>query len=312
MPCFFFGKGKGHSEMKKGWKNRVKQSPATDYILIVIGTGFMGLAVNLFFNPASMVPGGFTGLAMMANRFSAAYLPAEIPVGVMNILFNIPLLIAAIRIRGWGFIKRTVFGALMYSAWMLVIPMKDIVSGDLTITALAGGALIGVGIGFILLGKGTTGGTDTVAALIQKKFPYLDTAGIYPILDGIIILVAIWVFGIRPSLYAVFSVILSGRVANWILGGIRGHVNQVFIISTKYARIAERIMNELNRGVTLVHSDGMYTREKKPMLLCAVSKRQTVDLRRIVYEVDEGAFVILSDAKDIRGEGFKESMTEEL
>jgi len=298
--------------MKTQLKNRLRDTAALDYLLIILGTGIMGLSVNLFFDPSSMVPGGFTGMAMMVSRFSEKLLPVTIPVGAINMILNVPLLIAAIKIRGWGFMKRTVFGAVTYSVWMLILPSSSFVADDLAITAIVGGAVMGVGMGFILLGKGTTGGTDTVAALIQKKRPYLDTAGIYPILDGIIIVIAIWVFGVRPSLYAIVAVVISGKIANWILGGFRGHVNQAFIISNKYKEIAERLMKELDRGVTLIHSDGMYTMQKRPLLLCAVSKRQTVDLRRIVYEIDEKAFVILSDARDIRGEGFKASTTEEL
>ena len=298
--------------MRTQLKNRLRDTAALDYLLIILGTGIMGLSVNLFFDPASMVPGGFTGMAMMVSRFSEKFLPVTIPVGAINMILNVPLLIAAIKIRGWGFMKRTVFGAATYSVWMLILPSSSFVADDLAITAIVGGAVMGVGMGFILLGKGTTGGTDTVAALIQKKRPYLDTAGIYPVLDGIIIVIAIWVLGVRPSLYAIVAVVLSGKIANWILGGFRGHVNQAFIISNKYKEIAERLMKELDRGVTLIHSDGMYTMQKRPLLLCAVSKRQTVDLRRIVYETDEKAFVILSDARDIRGEGFKASTTEEL
>lgn len=290
----------------------IRESAVLDYLLIILGTGVMGLSVNLFFDPASMVPGGFTGIAMFVNRFTARYFPYEIPVGIVNILINIPLIAAALKIRGWTFIKRSIFGALMYSVWMLVLPTADLVSDDLLLTAVSGGALMGIGMGFILLGKGTTGGTDTVAALIQKKHPYLNTSGIFPVLDGIVILIAVWIFGLRPSLYAVMSVLISGRVAGWILSGIRGHVNMAIIVTTRHKEIADVLMSRLNRGVTLLPGRGMYTEQEKPVLLCAVSKRQTAELRKIVYEVDESAFVIITDAKDIRGEGFKASTAEEL
>lgn len=283
-----------------------------DYFLIVIGTLIMSFSVNLFFDAASIVPGGFTGLAMMINRFSVKYFPFVISTGLANFAFNIPLLIASVRIRGFRFMSKTILGAVSYSLWLIVLPKSDVLADDLAISALAGGAIMGIGIGLVLLGRGTTGGTDTLAALFQKKFPYLETASIYPVIDGIIIIVAMWVFGVRPSLYAILAVVLSGYIANWLQSGIRGHVNQAFIITMKYEEISDAIIHLLDRSATLINAKGMYTHEDRHVLLCAVSKRQTADLRSLVFSIDPTAFVIVSDAKDIRGEGFKAINAEEL
>ena len=272
----------------------------------------MCFSVNLFFEAANIVPGGFTGLAMMVNRFSKAFLPFEISTGLATLVFNIPLLIISIKVRGLKFMTKTILGALSYSFWLIVLPHSTVAAHDLTISALAGGAMMGVGMGLILLAKGSTGGTDTLAALIQKKFPYLETSSIYPVIDGIIVIVAMWVFGVLPSLYAILSVILSGRMANWLQSGVRGHVNQAFIITMKYEEISDGIIHLLDRGATLIEAKGMYTHENRHILLCAVSKRQTADLRNLVFSIDPAAFVIVSDAKDIRGEGFKAINAEEL
>ncbi len=293
-------------------RNRLRNSILVDYILIVAGTGLMGLSVRWFFDPADMVPGGFTGIAFIVNRLSALRFGNGIPVGVVNLVINIPLLIAAIKIRGWKFISRTVVGAVLYSVWMLIIPEIRFVAEDYAITSVIGGAVMGVGMGLVFLGMATTGGTDTVAALIQKKKPYLNTAAIYPVLDGVIIVLAIWIFGVKPSLYAALGVFISGRVTNWTISGIRGYVNLAYIISDHFEVISDRLMHELDRGVTLLKGKGMYTDTNRAVLMCAVSKRQTADLKRIVYDVDERAFVILSDAKDIRGEGFKPNSADEL
>ena len=290
---------------------KIRSFKGKDLVLIILGTFVMCLSVNLFFDSANMVPGGFTGLAMMVNRFSKAFLPFEISTGVATLIFNIPLLIAAIRIRGFHFMEKTILGAITYSLWLIVLPHSSIVADDLAITAIVGGAMMGVGMGLILLGKGTTGGSDTLAALIQKKLPFLETASIYPVIDGIIIIVAMWIFGVRPSLYAILSVIISGRIANWVQSGIRGHVNQAFIISMKYEEISNAIINNINRGATMIDGKGMYTHEERPIILCAVAKRQTADLRRLVFEIDPTAFFIISDAKDIRGEGFLPITAEE-
>lgn len=293
-------------------KNLYMKIKGIDYILVVISTCVMCFSVNLFFEAANIVPGGFTGLAMMINRFSIAFLPFEIPTGVATLFFNIPLLIIATRIRGLRFMSKTILGALSYSFWLIVLPHSTIAAHDLTISALAGGAMMGLGMGLILLAKGSTGGTDTLAALIQKKFPYMETASIYPVIDGIIIIIAIWVFGVMPSLYAILSVVISGKVANWVQSGMRGHVNHAIIISTKYEEIADAVSESLHRGATMLPGTGMHTHSKKPVLLCAVSKRQTADLRNAVFSIDPEAFFIISDAKDVRGRGFVPSTEETL
>ena len=293
-------------------RNRFRNSVLMDYILIIAGTGLMGLSVCWFFDPADMVPGGFTGISLIVNRLTEHQFGYGVPVGIVNLIINIPLILAALKIRGWKFISRTFFASILYSVWMLVIPKFFFVAEDLAISALIGGGIMGVGLGLVFLGQATTGGTDTVAALIQKKRPYLDTAAIYPVLDGIIIILAMWIFGVRPSLYAALGVFISGKVTNWTISGIRGHVNLAYIISERFEEISDRLMSDLDRGVTLLKGRGMYTDQKRAVLMCAVSKRQTAELKKIVYDIDERAFVILSDAKDIRGEGFKPNSTDEL
>ena len=283
-----------------------------DYLHIAIGTAIMACSVNFFFARAEMVPGGFTGLAIIINFLTGKLFPGGIPIWAANLILNIPLILLAIRIRGWAFIRRSFMASVMYSFWMFLIPEIDLAKGDLPITAVFGGALMGIGLGLVFLGKATTGGTDTVAALIKRWKPHWSTAAIYPVLDAAVILLAAGLFGFRLSLYAALAVFLSGRVTSWVILGLRGNVNQVFIISEKHEEIAKAIMAELNRGVTELSGRGKYTNQERPVLLCAVSKRQTVLLREIVYSIDERAFVILSDAKDIRGEGFLQYDRDEL
>lgn len=291
---------------------RISLKGSRDYFLIVLSTFIMSFSVNLFFDAASIVPGGFTGLAMMVNRFSIRFLPFTISTGVATLMFNVPLLIASIKIRGLKFMVKTILGALSYSLWLIVLPNFSFAADDLTISALAGGAMMGAGMGIILLARGTTGGTDTVAALIQKKYPYMETSNIYPVIDGIIVIVSMWVFGVKPSLYAVLAVLISGRFANWLQSGFKGHVNQAIIITTKYEEISQVIISNMHRGATMIEGKGMYTHEERPVILCAVAKRETAALRNLVFDIDPEAFFIITDAKDIRGKGFTSSTAEEL
>lgn len=290
-----------------------------DYIWILAGTFLMALSVNFFFTPAKMVPGGFTGLAIII-KYATAPLFSEsaswgfsegIPTWFSNALLNVPLILAAVRIRGWKFMRRTFAASVIFSLWLLVIPEYALVSDDLFLTTIAGGALMGAGLGFVFLGKATTGGTDTLGALLQRAFPHLSTARLMQFLDALVILLSVWIFGIEISMYAVISVFLTSRIADNITRGFR-NAYSAFIISPHHEEIAARIMEEMNRGVTRLQGTGMYTRQERPVLLVAVSKRQAVILKELVSDTDPDAFMIIIDSQDIRGEGFLGFSREEL
>ncbi len=293
-------------------KNTGRQKILLEYFYIIAGTAIMAFSVNWFMDPANMVPGGFTGIALIINRSTAKAWGTGIPVGVVTLCLNIPLVILGVRIRGWNFIKRSFVGAVCYSLWLIVLPAGNPIGDDIALAAVTGGVLTGVGLGFVLAGKGTTGGTDTVAALIQKSRPHLSTAMIFPVLDGIVIAFAMGILGVIPSLYAAISVFISGKVSDWAMTATKDKVSEVFIVTEKFREISNEIIHTLDRGATLLHGDGMYSGGKKPVLLCAVKKRQTMELRDIVYSIDPGAFMIISDAKDVRGEGFMPPMEETL
>ena len=280
---------------------------ASDFLLIIFGTALMAASTNLFYDPVGMVPGGFTGLAMMLRKLTGD----AIPVWLGNMLLNVPLILFSIRIRGWRFLKWTFIASLLYSAWLYLIPTYPVAQSDLFLTTVIGGALMGVGMGLVFYGKATTGGSDTLAALIQHALPHLSTAKIMPVIDGVIILLSIWIFGFRVSLYAVISVVLIGWIADGLMGVFR-NAYLAYIISDKYREISTRIMEEMDRGTTLLSGKGMYTSADRPVLFCAVSRKQGVVLKDLVYEVDPNAFVVMTDAREVRGEGFLFYSSEEF
>ena len=292
-------------------KNICTRVRRSDGLWIVFGTALMALSMNLFFSPAGMVPGGFSGLTMLIQRVTAGLFPGGIPLWLGNILLNIPLILFSVRIRGWRFIRRTLLAALLFSVWLFVLPEHAVTGTDPFLTAVVGGSLLGAGTGMVFFGKATTGGTDTLAALIQHALPHLSAAKILPVLDGLIILLSIWVFGFRISMYAVISVVLAGRIADGLIGSFR-NAYLAYVISERFETISRTIMEELGRGATLLSGTGMYTRSDRPVLLCAVSRKQAVLLKEIVYTHDPAAFVILMDAGEIRGEGFLRYSREEF
>ncbi|MBQ8306105.1 MAG: YitT family protein [Blautia sp.] len=297
--------------MRQFLVRRFSRETRQNIMWILAGTMFMALATNLFFTPANMVPGGFTGLAIIIKRLSAHLIDGGIPTWLGNLLLNVPLIIVAILVRGWKFMRRTFLAAVLFSVWLFVIPEYTLIRSDHFLVAIFGGGLMGIGLGLVFFGKATTGGTDTLAALLQKAFPHLSVAKIMPALDVIVILLSVWIFGIEISLYAAVSVILCGMVADRIISGFK-NAYMAFIVSDKNREIADAIMRELDRGATNLKGKGMYTRSERPVLFCAVSKKQTADLKEIVYTLDPDAFMILNESQEIRGEGFLKFSREEL
>jgi len=289
----------------------MRKERAEDYFRIMAGTMLMAVSANMLYSPSHMVPGGFTGLAIILQKLSEGLWPGGIPVWFWNTVLNIPLILLSVRLRGWKFMRRTFVASVVFSVWLYLLPEYDLLQGDLLLVAVIGGGTMGIGLGLVFLGKATTGGTDTLAALLQRLLPQYNAAKIMPVLDGAVILVSIWIFGIQISMYAIITVLLSGRIADKMISGLR-NAKLVYIISEKHDEIAQTILEGLGRGVTMLPATGVYTNQDRPVLLCAVSRKQAVILRDIVADTDPRAFFVITDASEIRGEGFQKYSKEEF
>lgn len=287
-----------------------KRDQKKNMIRVLAGTVLMAVSTNLFFAPADLVPGGFTGLAILIRRWTEQLPFGGIPVWLGNAILNVPLLLFSVRIRGWKFIRRTLIASVLFSLWLFLIPEHALVD-NLYLNSVIGGGIMGIGIGSVFLGKATTGGTDTLAALLQHYYPHIPTAKILPVMDMVIIVLSVWVFGMERSMFAVVSVIISGIVSNRVISGAR-NAYLAYVISDKSSEIAPVMMKELDRGVTQIRGTGLYTNTEKPVLFCAISDRQVPLLKEIVEEYDRNAFLIITEATEIRGEGFLHYSHEEL
>ena len=276
--------------MQKIWK---------DYGAITIGTILIGLATKNIFDPASMVTGGVSGIAIIGKELW------NLPLWVTNTVLNIPLFLAGFKIMGWKFIKRTLYATVLLSVAFYILPEGMYIEDDLLLSALFGGIITGVGTGLVLAGGCTTGGTDMLAALIRAKFPHYSVAQIMQVLDGLIVVAGATVFGIRAALYALIAIFCMGKVADGLIEGMK-FSKQVYIISDKYKEISDAIMIRMGRGVTGLAAKGMYSDETKNMLFCVVSRKEIVEIKEIVSEYDPKAFFIVSDAREVFGEGFIE------
>lgn len=278
-----------------------RRTPAADYILMILGSFIMGFAIKNIYDPAGLVTGGVSGLAIILKD------QAGIPLWCTNTALNIPLFLASLKLKGRRFLKRTFAATAALSVSLYVIPEIALIpKDDLLLIALFGGLISGVGTGMVFLAQSTTGGTDMLAALIQKFLPQYTISQIMQVLDALIVLTGAAVFGIRPALYALIAIYGLARVSDGLIEGLK-FSKMVLIISEQSKRIADRIMNEMSRGVTGLSARGMYSGKERNMLCCVVSKKEISQLKEMVREEDQGAFVIVSDVREVLGEGFLES-----
>ena len=277
-----------------------------DYLFIFMGTGIMALAIQCIFEPIGLVTGGFSGIAIIIRKMTAGIVEGGVPLWLTNLALNVPVFIAALIIKGRKFLGRTVIGTVLLSFWLYVIPQVDLTQGDYMLSAVFGGVITGIGIGFVLLAKATTGGTDMVSALIQKYVRHYSVVQILQVIDGMVVLAGLYVFGLKPALYAIVAIFITSKVSDALMEGMK-YSKAAFIITDYYKEIADAIMTQLDRGLTGLDATGMYSGDKKTVLYCVVSKKEIEELKDIVAKIDPKAFVIVTDAREVFGEGFLEN-----
>lgn len=282
-----------------------KKSKVWDYVMLVIGTGLLAIAIQCIYDPIGLVTGGFTGIAIILKAMTSKLLPGGIPLWLTNIALNVPVFVIALKVKGKRFIGRTLIGTFLLSAWLYVIPPMDLTQGDYILATIFGAVIAGVGMGLILLSKATTGGTDMVATIVQHYVRHYSVVQIMQILDGLVVLCGFYVFGIRAALYAIVAIFITTKVSDNLMEGFK-FAKVAYIISDKHELVAKHILEDLDRGLTGLKAKGMYSGEDKCMLYCVVSQKELVELKEMVAEIDPEAFVIVTDAREVLGEGFLE------
>ena len=284
---------------------------AGNYVLILIGTAVMALAIQCIYDRVGLVTGGFTGLTIVIRSLTKSVIEDGIPLWFTNIVLNIPVFLYSYIKFGRKFVGRTLFATLMLSVWLYIIPGVDLSGDDYLLAALFGGAFTGVGMGLVLRAGATTGGTDMVAALIQSRMRHYSVVQIMQVMDAAIVIAGLYVFGLRSTLYAVVSIFVMTKVSDAFLEGFKNS-KAALIITNHHGEVAQRLMDELDRGVTGMDAKGMYTQNYKCVLYCVVSRKEIVRLKEIVNDVDPEAFVIVSDVREVLGEGFMEYSSQDF
>ncbi|MPW25390.1 DUF2179 domain-containing protein [Alkalibaculum sp. M08DMB] len=270
-----------------------------DYLGISIGCMIMALSFNSFFVPSKIAPGGFSGLATVLYHFTG------FPIGIVTLILTIPLFSVSIKLLGAKFGLKSFYGTIFFSICIDFIIRTPPLTNDYFLASVFGGILLGIGIGFIFRFGGTTGGTDLLAAILHHYFRGIPVSTWLLILDSIVVLIAGISFrNIEVTLYSILTIYITMRLIDLILEGI-SYAKAFYIISDYSSQMADKIINELDRGVTTLSGKGMYTKNNKDVLLCVVNRSQVYDLKEMVRSVDPNAFVILADVHEVLGEGFK-------
>jgi len=284
----------------------LKSRRVRDYALMSLGLVMTAWALDVFLIPNRIAAGGVSGLSTVIFYWSKATFGVTVPVGIQMLVMNGVLLVIAWQRRGLGYLAKTVFGAIALSLLIdALAPFVPHLAGDdLLLAALYGGAIAGIGMGFVFKAGGNTGGTDIVAQLLSRRFPF-GVGQIMLVVDAGVTVLAALQFGPRLAMYGVVAIFVSTAAIDLVLEGVSVE-KAVWIISDHADRIGQAINVELGRGATRIEASGVYTGEKRGTLMVVLSRNELDDLKAIVAAIDKHALVIISNVHEAIGEGFKE------
>ncbi len=288
-------------ESKKTLRHRV-----WDYIVITVASGIYAVAVSLFLDPNSLAPGGVTGIAIILNRLTG------LETGTWVLFINIPIIILGMWKFGLRFILSTMYCTAATSLFINLLAPLGALTSDPFLAAVVGGSLMAIGIGFVFKAGATTGGTDIIVKLLRLKFPHLKTGSLFLMTDAAIVTASAFVFkNVDVALYAGLVVVINSVLLDVVLYG-RDGAKMIFIISDRHEQITKRILEEMDIGVTYISGSGAYSGKDKNVIMCVMKKQLSPKAEEIVREEDPLAFMIVTNATEIFGEGYKSIFSERL
>jgi len=278
---------------KRGLKN---------YSLIVVGSFILAAGFVLFITPYKIVPGGVYGISIVLHHLFGT------PVGLMALVFDIPLTIIGVKVLGPRFGAKTVLGFVLTAVFVDSLTYfygsEPLVEGDALLSSVFGGLFMGVGLGLIFKSRATSGGTDIVAMMISK-YTRMPVGQLMIAVDSTIVLLGLVVFqDWKIPLYSLIVIFITGKVIDTILEGMN-YDKVLLIVSDEIQEIRDKIIHDLNRGGTLLKGEGLYSTKEKEVLLTVVNRRETVMLQDYINRIDPNAFVTVMNANEILGNGFK-------
>ena len=266
----------------------------------ILGAFIMSASVSLFLLPNELSSGGFAGIGTIL------YYLFHFPVGITIIVLNVPLFILATFKIGKRFLIKSLIGTLSLSVFIDLLDKLTPLTNDKILACLYGGILTGVGTALILRAHSSTGGSDLAGNIIKEYKPMARTGNLIMIIDSVIVLLnVIFLKKVEIALYSAITIYLMGKIIDIVFEGVE-FTKLVFIISDKSDKISDVIVNEVKRGVTGIDGKGMYTENKKLVLMCAVGRRELPELKSKIKEIDSNAFLIITNSREVLGTGFKE------
>lgn len=277
-----------------------------DYSMITVSSVIYAVGISLFLDPNNLAPGGVTGIAIIINRLCG------LPTGTLILLLNVPLLCIGIWKFGWRFLLSTSYAILLISLVTDLIAPVGAVTRDPLLASVIGGALSAVALGLIFRAGATTGGIDIVVRLLRIRYPHLRTSTLFLLTDLLIAGCSGFVFGdMDVVLYAVIAIFIMSFVMDMVLYGM-DEAKLLYIISDRPEDIAERLLREIDIGVTYLEGEGAYSSQNKKVILCVTKKQQAPRIEVVVKEEDPHAFMIITRASEIYGEGYKSIFSDRL
>ncbi|MBR6088492.1 MAG: YitT family protein [Anaerolineaceae bacterium] len=287
--------------IKKIYREIFRRENLSDFFYIILGCIVQAVGMAVFMVPAKLVSGGISGLAQVINHMTGW------PIGVMTLIGNIPVLII-----GWRYLGRLHFAVRTLTAVFLFSVFTDIIyyffpdptlTEDLFLNTIFGAVIMGIGFGLVYLGGGTSGGSDIIGRILNQHLG-LSLSNSYLICDTLPIILGAVFFGWELALYALIGVYINGKAAEVVSEG-NSSFRQAYIISDQYEEILRQILEQMEHSATILHGAGAYSRRKKEVIYCVIYRGEVSTLKKLVAQADPDAFMIVGQANEVLGEGFK-------
>lgn len=277
-----------------------------NYVLITVAAFVYAIAISLFLDPNNIAPGGITGVAILINRLIA------IPVGTLNLILNIPIVLLGLWKFGFRFIISTMYALGMVTVFTNMLAPFGAVTDDLLIASVLGGCFIAISLAMIFKAGATTGGTDIIVKVLRLKWKHIKTNILFLAMDALVILASWVVFrDMTVAFYAGVAVVIDSVVMDYCLYG-PDEAKLIYIISMHPEKIKKRILEELDITATVMKGRGAYSGDEREVLMVVMRKQMAPQAEEIVKEEDRNAFMIVSSASEIFGEGYKDIMRERI
>ena len=271
------------------------------FLQIIVGTALVAMSTSLFLLPNQLSSGGFSGIATIV------YYLLKIPLGTTVLVLNVPLFIMSLIKNGKHFFLNAVTGTVGLSVFLNIFEKIKPITTDRFLACIYGGIIAGIGTAIILKANASTGGTDLLTQIIKAYKPNIKISNLLVVLDTIIVTMNVIFFKeLEIGLYSAITIYVMGKMLDIFFEGI-DFAKMIYIISPQNEEIAKQIGEKIRRGSTSLYGKGMYKKMDKEVLLCVASRGEVREIRKIVKEIDKNAFVVITNAREVFGEGFKET-----